>query len=280
MNELLRDALRWLLGGGALALATFLGTTAYQQGQLEIERERYLRDFLDRYVELATKGTLDERIRFVQYWESLDVSEKIGVNLAAYKKALANEFNEAETYAVVMANRDAAARPNKSPAPETPAAEQPATEAPAAERPVTVAPTPRPDPPPPEQRQPRQQPATAQAAPVSQEAYFTSRSQTISKLLPGAADAPTMERRGFEALLENDIPAARAAFAAAEQAWPEYHNVAEIHRLLEQASNRLSPGETSLPSTIYRSILQKILKDYSWGMPPGIKTQMQEMLAG
>jgi hypothetical protein len=93
MNGIGKELIRWLLGGGALALATFLGTTAYQQGQLQIERERYLRDFLGKYVELATKGDLEQRIRFVQYWESLDVSDQIGVDLTKYKSALEIEFN-------------------------------------------------------------------------------------------------------------------------------------------------------------------------------------------
>ena len=113
---------------------------------------------------------------------------------------------------------------------------------------------------------------------VEQQAYFTSRSQTIAKILPGAQDAPTLERQGFEALLNNDIPAARDAFAAAEKAWPEYHNVAEIHRLLTTASRLLPPGAKSLPREQLDDVMTRIMTDYSWGMPPAIKTQMEAVL--
>lgn len=256
MNDLVKEVIRWVFGGGAVALATFVGTTAYQQGQLQIERERYLRDFLDRYVSLATKGSLDERIRFVQYWESLNVADQIGVDLTAYKRALASEFKEAETFAAAMAAKDDAdSAPSRGSVPRVP--EEPAPE-------TVISP--------PEQAAPVEQPLT------EQQAYFTSRSQTIAGILPGAKDAPALERQGFEALLANDIPAAREAFAAAESAWPEYHNVAEIHRLLQQAGNRLDVGERSLPEAIFRSVLQRILTEYSWGMPAGIKARMQELV--
>lgn len=259
MNELGKEVIRWLLGGGAVALATFLGTTAYQQGQLEIERERYLREFLGRYVDLATKGTLDERIRFVQYWESLDVADQIGVDLTAYKKALAAEFNEAETYAAVMqANEREAPRPpggvRDSAPPERPGGE---------ERPPGAEPEPE-----------DRAPVVLESVP-QQQAYFTSRSQTIAQILPGAKDAPTLERQGFEALLANDIPAARDAFAAAEKAWSEYHNVAEIHRLLTEVSAQLRPGSRSLPPAELHEVMRLILRDFSWGMPPAIRTQME-----
>lgn len=258
MNEVGKELIRWLVGGGALALATFLGTTAYQHGQLQIERERYLREFLGRYVELATKGSLDERIRFVQYWESLNVADKIGVDLTSYKKALASEFNQAETYAAAMSASD----------------EQPKRRAP-------LGPTDRPGvaEPRPEDRPPPEPLAVATQQPLAeQQAYFASRSQTIAKILPGAEDAPTLERQGFEALLENDIPAARDAFAAAEKAWPEYHNVAEIHRLLAKVSGGLRPGTESLPEAEHHKVMRTIMQDYSWGMPPAIRTKMEAAL--
>ncbi len=258
MNDLGKELIRWLVGGGALALATFLGTTAYQHGQLQIERERYLREFLGRYVELATRGSLDERIRFVQYWESLNVADQIGVDLTSYKKALAAEFSEAETYAAVMSASDGTPRRQDPPEPvDRPSVGEPRSE----------------------DRPPREPPVAAVRQPrIEQEAYFTSRSQTIANILPGARDAPTLERLGFEALLNNDIPAARDAFAAAEEAWPEYHNVAEIHRLLTAVARELPPGTESLPRAKLHEVMTRIMEDYSWGMPPAIKTRMEAVL--
>lgn len=254
MNDLVKEAIRWLFGGGALALATFLATTAYQQGQLEIERERNLREFLDKYVDLATRGSLDERLRFVQYWESLDVSDKIGVDLTSYRRALRNEFNEAQAYAETLSAAGGdGGHPPASGTGGRPTTAPPLTE-PAARPPVST---------------------VQEMSNPQQEAYFASRGQTIAKLVPGEADASDLERRGFEALLANDIPAAREAFAAAEQAWPEYHNVAEIHRLLVEVSRRLPPGGPSLEPDIHRRLLAEILENFSWGMPPAIRNAMQ-----
>jgi len=294
MHEIGKELIRWLLGGGAVALATFLGTTAYQQGQLQIERERNLRDFLGRYVELATKGSLDERIRFVQYWESLDVADRIGVDLTSYKQALAAEFKQAEIYAAVVAGDGGQGGPPREPtAPEgAPGASPPVAaadppresgsppdeRAPPASTPPASSSEPSPETgPPAEQRPPPvQQAAPAQQIASEQRAYFTSRSQTIAKILPGAEDAPSLERRGFEALLANDIPAAREAFAAAEKAWPEYHNVAEIHDLLSRLSETLPRGSNSLPADVHRETLRLILQDYSWGMPPAILARIEQ----
>jgi|GEM_PF-5237252 len=277
MQDLIKEGIRWLFGGGALALATFLGTTAYQQGQLEIEREarlaqiqidreRYLRDFLDKYVELATKGTLDERIRFVLYWKYLNVGEQIGVDLGDYEQALIAEFNEAETFAsVLMAGAKAGESPLALPPP-------PATASP----PPVAAEQPQSPPSAGSKQPPQQQAAVLQQAPVQQEAFFASRSQTIAKLVPGAADAPTLERQGFEALLNNDIRAAYEAFRAAEKAWPEYHNVAEIARVLGKILEPGQPGADGIlgPASL-KALYEEVLRDYSWGMPPALKARMQ-----
>ncbi len=288
MGGIGKELIRWIFGGGALAAATFLGTTAYQQGQLQIERERNLRDFLARYVELATKGTLDERIRFVQYWESLDVARQIGVDLTMYRKALRDEFNEADRFAAqVMAD----SAPPKGRGGQDGDKSAPLTAEPPA---VAVAPNLPPRRP---NTQPQEKPvakgpsqifapadalanyaAQAQQAQTQQEAYFASRSQTIAKLIPGAANAPDLERRGFEALLANDIRTARDAFRAAEKAWPEYHNVAEIARTLD---GLMKPGQSAVDGVLepaaVKTLYRQILRDYSWGMPPDLKTRMQAL---
>lgn len=291
MSDLAKEAIRWLFGGGALALATFLGTTAYQQGQLEIEREarlaqiqidreRYLRDFLDKYVALATKGTLDERIRFVLYWKHLNVDEKIGVDLGDYEQALIAEFNEAETFAKTLLARQETEDASPSPQPAAGGGDGGQIVS-AGKDPDTNTEQPsQPDPPEVKAQPPAQTatssdyPAYAQQAPAAQqEAYFASRSQTLAKLVPSASDAPALERKGFEALLDNDIPAARDAFAAAEKAWPEYHNVAEIRALLDRLAKTLPAGVKSLPVDTHRETLKTILNDYSWGMPADLRTR-------
>ena len=266
MNGIGKELVRWLLGGGAVALAAFLGTTAYQQGQLNIERERHLRDFLGRYVELATKGTLDERIRFVQYWESLDVSDQIGVDLTRYKEALATEFNEADNFAAQMVE----AKPQQQvpPAPSSVTETRPPASKPTP--PVVISPP----------KDQFQQRAAPQAL-TQQEAYFASRSQTIAKLIPGASEAPKLEWKGFAALLDGDLRAAHQAFVAAEKAWPEYHNVAELARATGKLLQPGQPGEDGIlgPAALKR-LYEQVLRNYSWGMPAALKARMQAAVNG
>ena len=55
-GEIGNEALRRLIGGGALAVATTAGTRVYQTKQLELEMQRNLREFLHRYVDRATNS--------------------------------------------------------------------------------------------------------------------------------------------------------------------------------------------------------------------------------
>ena len=127
---------------------------------------------------------------------------------------------------------------------------------------------------------PFQQYAASQAQ-SQQEAYYTSRSQTIAKLIPGASNTPELERQGFEALLAKDIRAARDAFRAAEKAWPEYHNVAEIARVLDTLLKPGQPGQDGiLGPTSLKALYNQVLRDYSWGMPPDLKARMQALVKG
>lgn len=75
--------------------------------------------------------------------------------------------------------------------------------------------------------------------------------------------AEAAERRGFEALIKRDASAAITAFEEAYEVWPEYHNVAEISRVLRERREDLADPESEAWPTLYREILTR----YSWGMP-------------
>jgi hypothetical protein len=237
-----KEAARWLVGGGALAIATSAGTWVYQQKQLEIERERNLREFLHRYVDIATHGTFDERLRFVQYWASLDVADEIGVDFRAYHKALRQEITAAQaTERANVETRTDWTPPDDEPTPDDGA-------------------------------QPVIEPEAVVVAPPPEEAFWSSRAATVAALDPATASAPEAERAGFDALLARDHAAALAAFRRAENAWPDYHNVAEIRRLLERA-RPTSDAE-------WRRLYAKILADYVWGMPDDQRRAMRDALSG
>ncbi len=84
--------------------------------------------------------------------------------------------------------------------------------------------------------------------------------------------ADDFERRGFEALLAQDVKAAMNAFEAAYARWPTYHNVDEIRKLLQQHQRALAEHDPDAWATVYRAILS----DYSWGMPKDLRPEYRE----
>lgn len=248
MPDFMREALRWLIGGGAVALATLLGTTAYQQGQLEIEREKNLRQFLDKYVEIAVNGTLDERIRFVSYWESLEVSDRIGVDFARYREALLEEIEAG----LRNAEAQVGAAP---PGPAEPAGPGPSSPDPAVETPPRAGEPPA--------TEPAGKPAVEARPQVT---YYESRKSQVERLGPAE-----FERQALEALLARDARRALAALGRAADLWPTYHNVAEIETLLEKELPKLAAADSPRWKEIYRIILER----YSWGIPPDLRKELE-----
>lgn len=84
--------------------------------------------------------------------------------------------------------------------------------------------------------------------------------------------ARELEGIGFGQLLRRDLLAARKSFAGAARAWPEYHNVGEIERLLRSDRLELSEGSDAAWLELYRTILTR----YSWGMPASAREAMQQ----
>lgn len=85
------------------------------------------------------------------------------------------------------------------------------------------------------------------------------------------ARAAAAERRGFEALIDHDVTAAIAAFDEARNAWPDYHNVAELARALRNRQDRLADAASPVWTELYRDILTK----YSWGLPADLRTAIR-----
>lgn len=90
----------------------------------------------------------------------------------------------------------------------------------------------------------------------------------------GRAEAAELERRGFEALIAGDKEAALAAIDRAWQLWPDYHNLAELRRLLRSYGDRLDDPRSPAWQEVYR----RILTDYSWGMSKEHRAALREKL--
>ena len=112
-------------------------------------------------------------------------------------------------------------------------------------------------------------PAAAAPAPVAAAPAQVVAEDTRSERA-GAA-----ERAGFEALLARDARVALRHFDAARGIWPEYHNVAEIGRLLRAWDERLSRRPQEAWPALYREILTR----YSWGMPEDLRPALRSAAA-
>lgn len=94
---------------------------------------------------------------------------------------------------------------------------------------------------------------------------------TATKELPKSAH--DWELKGFEALLAKDVNAAISAFAQAETLSPNYHNVAEIHRLLVDKRELLKARDAD-----WKLVYKPIVGRYSWGMPVEILNRLKDEL--
>jgi len=83
--------------------------------------------------------------------------------------------------------------------------------------------------------------------------------------------AQDWELKGFNALVAKDVDNAVSSFAQAEAIWPDYHNVAEIRSLLVSKREALKDPKSSE----WRLTLQKVLSDYSWGMPADVREKLK-----
>ena len=75
------------------------------------------------------------------------------------------------------------------------------------------------------------------ATPEQQKAFYAVRRSSVDRLA-----VPDLEKRGFEALLERDYDVAQQTITEAVRIWPDYHNVAEIGKLLSANRTKLTGG--------------------------------------
>lgn len=103
-------------------------------------------------------------------------------------------------------------------------------------------------------------------------------SESAQPAAPGATRlqrVSELERRGFVALLDRDVETASRSFSEAFEAWPDYHNVSEIRKLLNKNRSDLADPQSMVWKEIYRTILT----DLSWGMPADLRPEFRELAA-
>ena len=116
--------------------------------------------------------------------------------------------------------------------------------------------------------------------PLEGEAEATLQERTVLPALPAAAGAASvdrasaaaLEREGFQALVAGHVEAAIAAFEAAEEAYPSYHAVYDIARLLR--ANRARWDD----STARREVLSTIVTRYAWKPPEELLQELKRQV--
>lgn len=83
--------------------------------------------------------------------------------------------------------------------------------------------------------------------------------------------ASDKEREGFQELINGNYGQAVVAFQAAESAYPSYHQVYELSRLLKARKEDLSD------SSKRKAVLQQIVANYAYGAPSDLLEQLQRM---
>ncbi len=114
--------------------------------------------------------------------------------------------------------------------------------------------------------------ATVQAAARSGYRLPDAADPSALALAPAVEAAKRLEMAGFEFLADRQVDRAIDAFARAEEAYPGYHNVYEIRKLLARGRAALKDPKDD---AAWREVNRAILENYSWGMPPGIKARLR-----
>ncbi len=80
--------------------------------------------------------------------------------------------------------------------------------------------------------------------------------------------AQAKEREGFQNLVSGNYGAAAAAFQAAENAYPSYHNVYELARFIRSSQSQMNDPEEK------RQVFKTIVGRFSYGAPPDLWKQV------
>jgi hypothetical protein len=118
-------------------------------------------------------------------------------------------------------------------------------------------------------------------AEASNQVYYDAKQRVAQsqKLVnePKFQTAKKYETSGFQNLVKDRFKQSLENFENAYKAYPEYHNVEEISKLLRKNIEKLNDSSRRDPAKI--NIYRQILESYSWGVPDDIKEAMQRSLA-
>jgi hypothetical protein len=112
--------------------------------------------------------------------------------------------------------------------------------------------------------------AKSVGGPVADQILKSTTTPTTEKALNQLGLARQKERAGFQALLDGDFAKAQEDFRQSEGAYPGYHQVYEIGRLLRSRQKDFNN------STVRKQIAQTIVEQYYRGAPPDLFEQLRQ----
>lgn len=114
---------------------------------------------------------------------------------------------------------------------------------------------------------------------VSQQIAVAKVGEAQRQLDKGRFDsAASLERAGFDDLVDGDWADATANFDAAKEAYPAYHNVDEISSLLRARLGQLQSRDVNVAHAARIAVYETIVDKLSWGMPEDVKRKMEDYL--
>ena len=115
---------------------------------------------------------------------------------------------------------------------------------------------------------------------IKRESSAPQLNQSFEPLATGdtKSQAKEMETLGFKLILDKDIDSAIDAFTKSEALWPDYHNVAEIKRLLIKKRDELTNTPKDERTSQWDALNRLLLSKYSWGMPLDVRTKLYDSL--
>ncbi|MEE9352743.1 MAG: hypothetical protein V3U78_10835 [Thiotrichaceae bacterium] len=88
--------------------------------------------------------------------------------------------------------------------------------------------------------------------------------------------AKALEAEGFKYVIDRNLSEAIRAFSEADRLWPGYHNAAKIQNYLKHYETELEAASKADKVKLWDQLYETLLLKYSWGMPAGIREQLQQ----
>ena len=100
---------------------------------------------------------------------------------------------------------------------------------------------------------------------------------TITSSSAPTEDAENWELKGFGFLFERDVDSAWQAFKNAETAYPSFHSVSEIRKLLDAKKTELNAAPKEGRNEVWKNFYISLRK-FTWHVSPDVVRKLEEVI--